>query len=197
VLHSKRNRGWPWPDESWGLTPMYGEDGWCRSCGVPQRPQCGDLVLRSKKQSGQGAWVPNWRFDALCVSAELAGEVRRFNVELRRVVWRGWEAPAAFQLVAPTVGDAWYAPEELSEAAMARHGEAGARCGACATWRWMPVASDQLPPLRIELPRTSGSAVAASPEWFGDGCKAYRVLMMRTELAELLAAASPRDFTLP
>jgi hypothetical protein len=141
--------------------------------------------------------VPNWRFDAVCVSAELAGEVRRFDVELRPVVWRGSEAPAAFQLVAPTVGDAWYAPEELREAAMARHGEAGARCGACATWRWMPVASDELPPLRIELPRTSGSAVAASPEWFGDGCRAYRVLMMRRELAELLAAASPRDFTLP
>lgn len=26
----RRNRGWPWPEDSWGLSPMYGEDGWCR-----------------------------------------------------------------------------------------------------------------------------------------------------------------------
>lgn len=31
-LYLKRNRGWPWPEDSWGLTPMFGEDG------TPLRP---------------------------------------------------------------------------------------------------------------------------------------------------------------
>ncbi|HEY8457426.1 MAG TPA: hypothetical protein VIL34_17670 [Actinopolymorphaceae bacterium] len=36
--------------------------------------------------------------------------------------------------------------------------------------------------------------VAASPEWFGDGWKAFRQILFRRELAELIASASPRDF---
>jgi hypothetical protein len=36
--------------------------------------------------------------------------------------------------------------------------------------------------------------VAASPEWFGDGHKAFRQIIMRRGLAEMIAAASPRDF---
>jgi hypothetical protein len=36
--------------------------------------------------------------------------------------------------------------------------------------------------------------VAASPEWFGDGWNSYRQILVRRELAELLAGASPRDF---
>lgn len=195
-LHLKRNCGWPWPEDSWGLTPMYGEDGWCRSCGVPMRPQCGELVLQTKELNGEGAWVPNWQFDAVCLSADLASQVRRWDVELRPVVWHGAGGAAAFQLVAPSVGDAWFAPRDLREAAIAKHGEAGARCGSCGTWRWMPLASDELPPLRIDLRRTTDAAIAASPEWFGDGWLAYRVLMMRRDLGELIAAASPRDFAL-
>lgn len=30
-LHLERNRGWPWPEDSWGLTPTFGEDGWCHA----------------------------------------------------------------------------------------------------------------------------------------------------------------------
>jgi hypothetical protein len=36
--------------------------------------------------------------------------------------------------------------------------------------------------------------VAASPEWFGDGWNAYRRIVVRRELAQLVVDASPRDF---
>lgn len=54
-----RNSGWPWPEDSWGLDPMFGEDGWCRSCGVPRRPQSGSLVLQRKGAVAEGVWIPN------------------------------------------------------------------------------------------------------------------------------------------
>jgi hypothetical protein len=38
--------------------------------------------------------------------------------------------------------------------------------------------------------------IAASPEWFGDGWNSFRQVLVRRELAELLAQASPRDFYL-
>jgi hypothetical protein len=38
-LDWKRNRGWPWPEDSWGLDSMYGPDGWCHACGIPLREQ--------------------------------------------------------------------------------------------------------------------------------------------------------------
>ena len=193
-LHLKRNRGWPWPDESWGLAPMYGEDGWCRSCGVPMRTQCGDLVLR-RSGPRDGAWVPNWRFDAICLSQPLADTVRgQFDVELRSVAWRGKEGAPAFQIVAPSVGDEWYDPDELRQATVAAHGTPGARCDACGIWRWMPLAGGALPSRRIDLDAESGLGVVASPEWFGDGLQAFRELRVRRGLAELLAQASPRDF---
>lgn len=44
---------------------MYGEDGWCRACGVPQRAQCGSMVLQRKGLTVAGAWVPNWQFDTI------------------------------------------------------------------------------------------------------------------------------------
>jgi hypothetical protein len=54
----------PWPEDSWALTPMHDEHGWCRSCGVPKRTQCGFLILQLRDfKSVEGAWVPNWRFD--------------------------------------------------------------------------------------------------------------------------------------
>ena len=74
-LDLKRNRGWPWPEDSWGLTPMFGEDGWCRSCGVPKGPQTGSIVLQRKGfKVVEGAWVPNWQFDALCLERSVADE---------------------------------------------------------------------------------------------------------------------------
>ena len=42
--------------------------------------------------------------------------------------------------------------------------------------------------------RFNDVAIAASPEWFGDGRKACREILVRRERAELLAAASPGDF---
>jgi hypothetical protein len=45
----------------------------------------------------------------------------------------------------------------------------------------------------MDSPR-AGFDVVASPEWFGDGWNSYRQILVRFELAEILAAASPRDF---
>lgn len=196
-LALKRNRGWPWPEDSWGLTPMFGEDGWCRSCGVPQRPQCGQLVLQRKGfASVEGAWVPNWQFDALCLEQSLADEVAgRFSIDLLAIAWHGTSPGAASQIVVPSVGDSWFDADELRDAAVARHGTAGATCAECGVWRWMPLAFGTLPPLRVRPP-LGDIAIAASPERFGDGCDSYRQILVRRELAELLAAASPRDFTL-
>jgi hypothetical protein len=41
---------------------------------------------------------------------------------------------------------------------------------------------------------SDGVDVAASPEWFGDGWQAFRQILFRRPLAELIANASPRDF---
>ena len=49
------------------------------------------------------------------------------------------------------------------------------------------------PPL-LDVPGLDAVDVAASPEWFGDGLKAFRLLLFRRELADVLVAASPRDF---
>jgi hypothetical protein len=57
----------------------------------------------------------------------------------------------------------------------------------------MPLAFGTLPPLKIQPP-LSDVDIAASPEWFGDGWSAYRQILVRRELAEFIAAASPKDF---
>ena len=57
----------------------------------------------------------------------------------------------------------------------------------------MPLAFGMLPPLQI-TPGLGKADIAASPEWFGDGWKFYRQILVRRELAELIAAASPRYF---
>lgn len=194
-LYLKRNRGWPWPEDSWGLTPMFGDDGWCHACGVPQRPQCGSLVLQRKGLARvEGAWVPNWQFDALCLERSLAEAVAdRFAVELLPIAWHGTPPGVAEQIVAPSVSDAWFDPGELREAAIAQHDVAGQVCAECGVWRWMPLAFGTLPQLRI-TPPLSEVDIAASPEWFGDGWNSYRQILVRRELAELLAGASPKDF---
>lgn len=193
-LYLKRNRGWPWPEDSWGLTPMFGEDGWCHSCGVPKGAQSGSMVLQRKGMKVEGAWVPNWRFDAICLAAELADEVgARFNVELVDVDWHGAAPGAAKQIVVSSVGAAWFDPAELRERAVAHHGTAGATCPECGVWRWMPLSFGDLPTPRIAA--TLGEFdIAASPEWFGAGWKAFRQIIVRRELAELIASASPKDF---
>lgn len=194
-LFWKRNRGWPWPEASWGLTPMFGETGWCRGCGTPTGSQIGSLVLQSKGMStAVGAWMPNWLSDVICLEGSIAREVeRRFDVELRAVEWHHTPRGEAAQIVVPTVGDAWFDAAALTEATVAVHGEAGRRCEECGTWRWMPLPSEALPPHRRNT-SWSGRDIIASPEWFGDGSKSFRQILVDRELAGFLAAASPRDF---
>ena len=194
-LDLRRNRGWPWPEDSWGLTPMFGENGWCLSCGVPRRPQSGSIVLQRKGFSrAEGAWIPHWRFDAICLAQSLATSAAgRFTLPMRRVEWHGESPGDAMQVVVPSVGDEWFDPAELTERTLALHGASGATCPECRVWRWLPLPSEDLPPLRVP-PFSHDVDIAASPEWFGDGWKAFRQILVRRELAELIAMASPRDF---
>jgi hypothetical protein len=193
-LSLKRNRGWPWPECSFGLAPMFGDDGWCRSCGIPTREQSGSLVLQAKGMSkAEGAWVPYWRYDAICLSEELASVVAdRFVVELRGVEWRGrGTPPPASQVVVASGNEPWFDETALREVLVTEHGTAGAECGECGVWRWMPLASERLPTPTIVA---SGSDVVASPEWFGDGFKSFRQIAVSASLGELIGSSSPRDF---
>jgi hypothetical protein len=193
-LYWKRNRGWPWPEDSWGLTPMFGADGWCHSCGVPKHPQTGSIVLQRRGMKVEGGWVPNWQFDVICLERTLAEEVSsRFNLHLLKVDWHPSSPGEALQVVVPSIGDFWFDPDELREKAIERHRVAGATCPECGVWRWMPLAFGFLPPFRI-TPSLGDIDIAASPEWFGDGWKAFRQILVRRGLAELIAAASPQDF---
>ncbi|MFI6097475.1 hypothetical protein ACIA8G_18080 [Lentzea sp. NPDC051213] len=194
-LEWKRNWGWPWPEDSWGLTPRFGEDGWCRSCGVPQRAQSGSLVLRKKGKTGPpAAWVPNWQFDVVCLERSLAEEIgAKFDIELCEVAWHGSGGADAMQIVAPWTEQPWFDHDELRAAAEQRHGVAGKTCPDCGAWRWMPLGFGVgLPPLRLDH-AGQGKDVIASPEWFGDGWNAFRQLLFRRELAELIVAACPRE----
>jgi hypothetical protein len=201
-LSAKRNRGWPWPEASYGLTPMHGEDGWCHSCGVALRSQCGSLVLQRKNFKVHGAWLPYWQYDAICLEAGLAGEIAgKFRVELIDVQWHASSSGEARQIVAPTVGGEWFDPDELRKRAVAEHSTPGATCAACGTWRWLPLAFEPIPPLTKEClppvrnaPEFEEFDVVASPEWFGDGWNAFRQILVRRELAAMIVAASPRDF---
>src|ERR1041385_8225879 len=134
ALELRRNRGWPWPEDSFGLSPMHGEDGWCRSCGVPRRPQSAPIILQQRGFGDvTGAWVPNWQFDALCLEASLAAEAaRRFDLPLLEVEWHGEPPGTAMQIVAPTVGEDWFDADELRQKTEARHGASGAHCTECA-----------------------------------------------------------------
>lgn len=195
-LYWKRNRGWPWPEDSWGLGSMFGDDGWCPSCGVPRRPQTGPLTLQRKGLVPlHGAWMPNWQFDVICLEGSVAAGISdRFNVDLREIAWHGASPGEALQFVAPSVGADWFDPDELRRRAIERHGTAGASCPECGIWRWMPLSFEQLPPVRID-PEWAHHDVIASPEWFGDGHQAFRQVLVRRELAELIAASSPKDLT--
>jgi hypothetical protein len=56
-----------------------------------------------------------------------------------------------------------------------------------------PLTDEVLPPL-LDVPGLEHVDVAASPEWFGDGFNAFRQLLVRRELAQIIVDASPRDF---
>lgn len=192
-LLAKRHRGWPWPEGSAGRTPMFGEDGWCHRCGVPRGPQAGHLTLQRKDLTVSGCWKPNWLFDEICVDTELAAEVReRFDVELRPVKWARTASGDAFQIVIPTVGEQWFDHVELTRATVEVHGEAGATCPVCRRWKWMPLRHELLPSF-VGVDEGWSVDIAGSPEWFGDGRASKRQIVVRRELAELLAGTSPRD----
>lgn len=195
ALELKRNRGWPWPETAFGLDPMFRDDGWCHDCGMPLREQCGPVTLQRKGMAtAAGAWVPYWRYDIICLEQSLADQVAdAFSVQFMPVAWRGFEPGSAQQIVIPTVGSTWFDEDELRAATIARHGSAGALCSGCSRWRWFPLSRDRLPAYRLES-HLEGVDIAASPEWFGDGWKSFREVVMRRELAELISKASPRDF---
>lgn len=145
---------------------------------------------------GAAGWLASLavRRDLLerCLAEEVAA---RFQVDLLKVEWHSASSPgAAQQIVVPSVRDAWFDHDELRAKATDRLGVAGATCADCGIWRWMPLAFGISPPLRITPALGEDIDIAASPEWFGDGWNAFRQILVRRKLAELIAAVSPRDF---
>jgi hypothetical protein len=57
----------------------------------------------------------------------------------------------------------------------------------------MPLTFGMLPPVQPD-DAWDDHDVIASPEWFGDGHQSFRQVLVRRELADVIAAASPRDF---
>jgi hypothetical protein len=192
---TRRFRGYPWPDDSWGLTPMYGSEGWCRSCGVPQGDQTGSIVLRAKSfPRVAGCWVPNWQFDAYCLEAGIAKDAaHRFGIGLRDIEWRGTPGGSACQVVIPPAAVAWFDPNDLERIIEPIHGAASNRCDECGVGRWLPVGMDVLPSPPSAL-IAGEPAVIVSKEWFGDGKQSFRKFLWRRDVAEFLVESSPRDF---
>jgi hypothetical protein len=175
---------------------MYGDDGWCRGCGVPSRTQCGSLVLQASKLPKGPLWMPNWRFDALCARVpETSAVLERFAVRTLPVHTPRSRDTGIVQILATTTAAPWYDEADLWKAAVVRHGDAGRRCTACGTWRWFPLPSEHLPPAQADA-SWADQPVVASPEWFGDGFKVFRELLFRRDLAEALAALHPRVWSL-
>lgn len=193
TLH--RNRGWPWPDDSWGLTPMLGADGWCHACGVPRHEQTGSIILRQKGfETIAGGWVPNWQFDVYCLEGVLAARAAEvFGVNLRPVEWVKSPTGEAQQVVIHSSAEPWFDPSKLTERISRVHGEASKTCEVCGVTRWLPVGMDVLPwPPGATF--VAEPPVVASPEWFGDGKQSFRQILWRRDLANFLVAASPKDF---
>lgn len=192
-LEPRRNRGWPWPEGSYGLTPMYGEDGWCRGCGIPLVHQLGSIVLkRSSRDNFAGAWLPNWQFEAFCVDGKLGAElVGSYRVRTLPVGWRGSEGDAALQILADQDDAFYFDPGRLEAAAVEVHGEAGEKCGQCGKWKWNPVSLNRLPPAIIDRPVVRD--VIIGRDWFGSGLNAFRRVLFSRRLGEWLASSSPRD----
>lgn len=190
-LYWRKNNGWPWPDSSWGLDPMYGENGWCHSCGIPTRPQSGSMVLRSSGAPTSAFWLPNWRFDAPCVrAADARPIIERFGLRVLPVLTPRSAETAFVQLLPDVAPERWWDSADLEAVTVARHGSAGASCTVCGVWRWMPVLPADLPTPTITA--TVGSHLVASQEWFGDGKRASRDLRYSEALAEALVALNPR-----
>jgi len=181
---------------------MYGDEGWCRGCGTPLSEQTGALVIQSSKFPSADVWMPNWRYDVVCVSARVAADItERFSVDLGEV-HKPRKGPTGVKQVLPAqTVEPWHRHEELARAVRARHrhsehdGErTGSSCGQCSRWKWLPVSEDEAPIAASALVSTSDAI--ASPEAFGDGLKSFRHLLFRRPLGETLVAAAPRNWDL-
>lgn len=193
-LRLRRNRGWPWPEASWGLDSMYGTDGWCRECGTPTRAQTGPLVLQNKGRDITGAWVPNWRFDSFCASTTVLQSAGLLGIETRPLEWRGLStATPAVQIVPAVSANDWANPEELRNASTRLYSDAGERCESCGTWRWKPLNPPDIPEIRLRAD-VAQRDVIASPEWFGSGARSFRQVIFRRDVGHTLRQLSPRDF---
>ncbi|WP_182380138.1 hypothetical protein [Nocardioides sp. WS12] len=179
---------------------MYGEDGWCHSCGTPFSEQTGHLTLQGSGFPTASVFIPNWQFNAICLDAATAQNVAaRFNVSMREVRKPRSGGTGVQQLI-PSVGkEPWYDPEELGRVVLERHRQysgnsIGATCSACGRWRWLPVVEGDAP---IRPQALSGDTdLIASPETFGDGWSTHRHLAVRRALAETLVSANPRTFSI-
>lgn len=200
ALSPRFTPGWPWPEDSYGLGPMYGDDGWCRRCGTPLVEQAGALVIQGRKFPSADVWMPNWLYDVVCVSARLAADItERFTVDLGEVHKPRIGPTGVKQLLPAQTVEPWHRHEELARAVRARHSEhdgdrTGSSCRLCGRWKWLPVSESEVPITASALVSTSD--VIASPETFGDGMKSFRNLLFRRPLGETLVAASPRNWDL-
>jgi hypothetical protein len=194
-IELRRNRGWPWPEDSYGLLPMFGADGWCDACGVPRHEQTGSIILQNKGfATVAGGWVPYWQYDVYCLDGTLAAEAAAlFSIDLRPVEWVKPRSEDAQQIVVPTSAEPWFDGSDIAERISRVHGEASETCEECGITRWLPVEMVHLP----TPPRSifaGEPAVVASPEWFGAGKQSFRQFLWRRDLADFLVAASPKDF---
>jgi len=197
TMRMRNNRGWPVPESSWGLDSLYGEAGWCKSCGMPLIEQVGALRLQRRGLAKvPDVWMPNWRFDVICVSESLVEPLSSFPVDLRDVEWSNGDLAPFKQLVFPTIQPHWFEPNRLRERLERVHGVAGAECKACDRWRWMPLKPGEFPDVLGMDGWMGRHFVGASPEWFGDGWVCFREFAMLREIGELLYRNSPREFSL-
>lgn len=199
-LSSRSTPGWPWPEDSYGMSPLYGEHGWCRGCGTPFAEQAGYLVIQGHGFPKSDVWMPNWLFDVVCVSASLADEIRRtFQVTLREVHKPRTGPTGAQQLIPARTPRTWYRPQDLEQAIQSRHAKTsgaktGATCRKCGRWKWLPSWVGETPIAPTTF--SAGADLVASPESFGDGLKSFHHLLFRRALGELLVAANPKHWSL-
>lgn len=190
----RRNRGWPWPESSWGLTPMFGEDGWCKACGLPQHPQTGSIVLQRRGLTPTGGWVPHWQFDVYCLASGLVERAARaFDLKFLPVYAPTGEKYPAAQVVINSSAQEWFGPQEIDKIIAAIHGVGFDTCSACDRRRWMPVGMDVLPSPPASV-FTAEPPVIASAEWFGAGFQSFRQILWRRDVADFLLQEAPKDF---
>jgi len=144
--------------------------------------------------------MPNWCFDVVCISAEVATQIQeRFAIRLGDV-HKPRTGPTGVRQILPVESPAaWHRQEDLTRAVIARHGKdygdvTGSTCTACGVWKWLPVGEDEVPVLAESL--DSDFDVIASHEYFGSGQSSFRHLLFRRALGEVLVAASPRNWDL-